>query len=111
MFNLDVLTIQTLESSSNPFVGLIRKIPPDVPVYRLIQFLETLDRYDVIDDTIALMGMDKRLFITRKSDFHVCFCSCGLENDLHLASSQAASEAIKTDIPQLATIGEDSLSA
>ena len=57
LFELDVFTIQNLEKSSNPFVSLIRKIPPDVPVSRLIQHLEILDRYDVIDDTIALMGI------------------------------------------------------
>lgn len=28
----------------------------EIPVFRLIQFLEMMDRYDAIDDTIALMG-------------------------------------------------------
>lgn len=59
LFECNMLTIQNFERLPNPFMALVSYINQknDVPVYRLIQFLESMDRFDVIDDTIALMGM------------------------------------------------------
>lgn len=55
---LDMLTIQNLEQTPNPFGALINQAK-DLTVNQLIEFLEKMDRYDVVDDTIALMGMFK----------------------------------------------------
>ena len=51
----DMLTIQNLEKTSNPFAGLINQAK-DLTANQFIEFLEKMDRYDVVDDTIAMMG-------------------------------------------------------
>ena len=57
LFGCDALSVQNMEASANPFVTLMNQPRvKEIPVYRLIQFLEMMDRYDAIDDTIALMG-------------------------------------------------------
>ncbi len=50
-----MLTVQNLEKSSNPCGALINQAK-SFTVNQLIEFLEKMDRYDVVDDTIALMG-------------------------------------------------------
>ncbi len=50
-----MLIIQNLEKTSNPFAGLINQAK-DLTANQLIEYLEQIDRYDVVDDTIALMG-------------------------------------------------------
>ena len=58
----DMLTIQNLEKTSNPFAGLINQAK-DLTANQFIEFLEKMDRYDVVDDTIALMGTTSYFFI------------------------------------------------
>lgn len=50
-----MLMVQNLEQSSNPCGALISQAK-SFTVNQLIEFLEKMDRYDVVDDTIALMG-------------------------------------------------------
>ena len=58
----DMLTIQNLEKTSNPFAGLINQAK-NLTANQFIEFLEKMDRYDVVDDTIALMGTTSYFFI------------------------------------------------
>ena len=57
-----MLTIQNLEKTSNPFAGLINQAK-NLTANQFIEFLEKMDRYDVVDDTIALMGTTSYFFI------------------------------------------------
>lgn len=57
-----MLTIQNLEKTSNPFAGLINQAK-DLTANQFIEFLEKMDRYDVVDDTIAMMGTTSYCFI------------------------------------------------
>ncbi|XP_046636987.1 myeloid differentiation primary response protein MyD88-like [Daphnia pulicaria] len=82
LMGCDMLVIQNLEKTSNPFAGLISQVK-DLTANQLIEYLEKMDRYDVVDDTIALM-----------------------ENDLYLASRQTNLQETKQDIPQIVTIGD-----
>jgi hypothetical protein len=53
----DVLQVQNLERPGmNPFKELLKIGGKDLTVNRFVEFLEKMDRYDVVDDTIALMG-------------------------------------------------------
>ncbi|KAI9562755.1 hypothetical protein GHT06_010209 [Daphnia sinensis] len=82
LMGVDVLVIQNLERTSNPFGNLISQVK-NLTANKLIEYLEQMDRYDVIDDTIAVM-----------------------ENDLYLASRQSISNRIQAESPQLVTIGD-----
>lgn len=53
---LDSLAIQNLERERNPCEAAIRQAPGNLTVKGIIEFLEKMDRFDVVDDTIALMG-------------------------------------------------------
>lgn len=55
MMGCEMLTIQNLEKTTNPFGAFFNQIK-DLTVNQFIEYLEKMDRYDVIDDTIALMG-------------------------------------------------------
>lgn len=55
MMGCETLVIQNLEKTSNPFGALVNQVK-GLTVNQLIEYLEKMDRYDVIDDTIALMG-------------------------------------------------------
>ncbi|XP_057367721.1 uncharacterized protein LOC130688721 isoform X2 [Daphnia carinata] len=82
LMGVDVLIIQNLERTSSPFASLISQAK-NLTANKLIEYLEKMDRYDVIDDTIAVM-----------------------ENDLYLASRQSISNRIQSQSPQLVTIGD-----
>jgi hypothetical protein len=95
-----MLVIQNLEKTSNPFAGLISQVK-DLTANQLIEYLEKMDRYDVVDDTIALMGTTSYCIIN-SCKAHTFFV---LENDLYLASRQTNLQETKQDIPQIVTIG------
>ncbi len=100
MMGCDMLIIQNLEKTSNPFAGLISQAK-DLTAIQLIEYLEKMDRYDVVDDTIALMGTTLCCIIN-SCKVHTFFV---LENDLYLASRQSSLQETKQDIPQIVTIG------
>lgn len=52
----DSLTIQNLERQRNPCEAVVCQAPTSLTVKSIIEFLEKMDRYDVVDDSIALMG-------------------------------------------------------
>lgn len=56
LMGCEMLTIQNLEKTPNPFGALVNQAK-DLTVNQLIEYLEKMDRYDVVDDTIALMGI------------------------------------------------------
>lgn len=54
-----MLQVQNLERPGmNPFKELLKIGGKDLTVNRFVEFLEKMDRYDVVDDTIALMEND-----------------------------------------------------
>ena len=55
LMGCEMLTIQNIEKTSNPCGALISQAK-NVTVNQLIEYLEKMDRYDVVDDTITLMG-------------------------------------------------------
>lgn len=52
---VDMLIIQNVERTSNPFGSLISQAK-NLTANKLLEYLEKMDRYDVIDDTITVMG-------------------------------------------------------
>ena len=101
----EMLTVQNLEKTSNPCGALINQAK-NVTVNQLIEYLEKMDRYDVVDDTIALMGN----FIFTRCLFLTKVIGNLTENDLYLAARQSSTEQTEQEIPQVATIGIYSMS-
>lgn len=71
-----MLIIQNLERDRDPFFSLIIQAK-DLTANKLLEYLEKMDRYDVVDDTIALMGKFEILF-------EVSMLLCGFNNNMCL---------------------------
>ena len=53
-----MLQVQNLERPGlDPFKELLKTGGKDLTVNQFVELLEKMDRYDVVDDTIALMGL------------------------------------------------------
>ena len=57
----DILFIQSIETHTNPFASLIKENASNFQVSDLLNILEVIDRFDVMDDTIKLIGNVKHV--------------------------------------------------
>jgi hypothetical protein len=57
----DILFIQSIEIHTNPLASLIKENASNFQISDLLTILEEIDRFDVIDDTIKLIGNVKHV--------------------------------------------------
>lgn len=72
----DALTVQNLERQPNPFATLILQNLGNFLVSDLITVLQKMDRYDVVDDTLPLIGtLYSVLYLKKNPRSNLCLIS------------------------------------
>ena len=98
------LYLELSHKHPNPTAALF-KLNSNLPIYEFIQTLELMDRFDVIDDTVQLMGLlwSQGQLLSISDNFTVF-----LEMDLMPVGHQQIEEQPQEEqlIPQLVTIGD-----